>query len=173
MKRNAEKRAVHEEARTAAEEADQSISDALQQTLDEARMVLPGIQALFGFQLIVVFNEGFDLRLSGVEQMLHLAAIVLVTAAIALVMTPAAYHRQVLPRQASSSFLLLASRFISAAMVPLAAGLAIDVYLVAKVITDQGAFSAVLALGIFAALAMLWFGYPQWRASARHRQAAD
>jgi hypothetical protein len=27
--------------------------------IEEARMVLPGIQALFGFQLIAVFNERF------------------------------------------------------------------------------------------------------------------
>jgi hypothetical protein len=31
-----------------------SIKDALQQTRDEARMVLPGIQASFGFRLIAV-----------------------------------------------------------------------------------------------------------------------
>jgi hypothetical protein len=30
-----------------------------QEAIDEARMVLPGIQALFGFQLIAVFNERF------------------------------------------------------------------------------------------------------------------
>ena len=35
----------------------ESIKDALQQTLEEARMVLPGVQALFGFQLIAVFSE--------------------------------------------------------------------------------------------------------------------
>jgi hypothetical protein len=30
-------------------------------------MVLPGIQALFGFQLIVVFNPAFNERLNGTE----------------------------------------------------------------------------------------------------------
>src|ERR1700694_2515161 len=28
-------------------------------TIEEARMVLPGIQAIFGFQLIAVFNQRF------------------------------------------------------------------------------------------------------------------
>jgi hypothetical protein len=28
-------------------------------TIEEARMVLPGVQALFGFQLIAVFNNSF------------------------------------------------------------------------------------------------------------------
>ena len=86
----------------AAAEAEQSLPDALQQTLDEARMVLPGLQALFGFQLIAVFSDGFERRLDATEQSLHLAAIVLVTIAIAIVMTPAAYHRQVEPRSATA-----------------------------------------------------------------------
>jgi hypothetical protein len=54
-------------------------------------MVLPGIQALFGFQLIAVFNERFK-ELTEDEQLIHFSA-VLVTIAIALIMTPAAYHR--------------------------------------------------------------------------------
>ena len=29
------------------------------QAIEEARMVLPGIQALFGFQLVTVFNDRF------------------------------------------------------------------------------------------------------------------
>ena len=44
--------------------------------LEECRMVLPGIQALFGFQLIAVFNEGFSDKLTPGEQKLHLAAII-------------------------------------------------------------------------------------------------
>ena len=117
------------------DDADESPKDALGQTLDEARMVLPGVQALFGFQLIAVFSDGFGRLLSEAEQTLHLAAIALVTIAIAMVMTPAAYHRQVDPRRATPAFIRLASRFVSAAMLPLAAGLALDLHLVSRVIT--------------------------------------
>jgi len=45
-----------------------SLKDAVQQLLDEARMVLPGIQTLLGFQLIACFNEGFAVRLDAAEQ---------------------------------------------------------------------------------------------------------
>jgi len=38
---------------------DLPLSKAAQLLLEECRMVLPGIQALFGFQLIVVFNSRF------------------------------------------------------------------------------------------------------------------
>ena len=88
-------------------ESGQSVNDALHQTLEEARMVLPGVQALFGFQLIAVFSDGFERRLDQNGQSLHLIAIVLVTIAIAIVMTPAAYHRQVEPRRATVAFLVL------------------------------------------------------------------
>jgi uncharacterized protein DUF6328 len=55
-------------------------------------MVLPGIQALFGFQLIVVFNARFH-DFTALEQVLHLIALLLDAVAIVLIMTPAAYHR--------------------------------------------------------------------------------
>ena len=35
-----------------------------QMAIEEARMVVPGLQALFGFQLIAIFNRRFELRLS-------------------------------------------------------------------------------------------------------------
>jgi hypothetical protein len=57
--------------------------------IEEGRMVLPGIQALFGFQLIVVFSEQFR-QLEPGEQILHFVALVLVAVAIAVIMTPAA-----------------------------------------------------------------------------------
>ena len=62
------------------------------EAIEEARMVLPGMQALFGFQLIAVFNERFK-ELTENERFIHFNATVLVTIAIALIMTPAAYHR--------------------------------------------------------------------------------
>ena len=62
--------------------------DQAKNALDEARMVLPGIQALFGFQLIAIFNDGFDTKLSSSEQDLHLAAISLVAVAVVLIMAP-------------------------------------------------------------------------------------
>jgi hypothetical protein len=50
-------------------------------------MLLPGIQALFGFQLIAVINDGFSQRLSSAEQQLHYPSIILTVIAVILVMT--------------------------------------------------------------------------------------
>jgi hypothetical protein len=141
------------------------IKDALQQTLEEARMVLPGVQTLFGFQLIAVFSEGFARRLSEAEQSMHLGALMLVTIAIALLMTPAAYHRQVDPRRATVALLKLASHLISGAMLPLAGGLALDLYLVARVITDSHALAAAIGIAALTLFLALWFVLPRWRAA--------
>jgi hypothetical protein len=151
----------------------ESLDHALQQTLDEARMVMPGVQALFGFQLIAVFNDGFERLLSEGERSLHLAAIVLVTIALAIVMTPAAYHRQVEPRRATESFLTLASRLVSGAMLPLAAGLALDVYLIARIVTGATTLGAAIGAAVFAMFVALWFVFPQWRAAQARRRSGS
>jgi hypothetical protein len=70
------------------------LDSAASHLLEECRMVLPGIQALFGFQLIAVFNQGFDEKLTSGEQQLHFLALFLVALSAALVMAPAAIHRQ-------------------------------------------------------------------------------
>ena len=72
------------------------LSKAAEYLIEECRMVLPGIQALFGFQMIAVFNQRFR-ELPGSLQIVHLAATGLVALAAGLVMTPAAYHRTAEP----------------------------------------------------------------------------
>src|SRR5690348_9561039 len=86
------------------------LSKAAELLLGECRMVLPGIQALFGFQLIAVFNNSFSQMLTPPEQKLHLFALSLTAIAIALVMTPAAFHRQTGPEKITGQFIRLATR---------------------------------------------------------------
>src|SRR5262245_59041588 len=97
-----------------------SLDSAAAHILEECRMVLPGIQALFGFQLIAVFNEGFAEKLSGAEQYVHLGAIILIVVAVALVMAPAALHRFTSQREVSERFIWLSSRLLLLSMLPLA-----------------------------------------------------
>src|SRR5437870_6994967 len=96
-----------------------SLDSAAAHLLEECRMVLPGIQGLFGFQLIAVFNEGFGEKLTEAEQYMHYAAIVLVCVAIALVMAPAALHRQTSLREVSERFVWRSSQLLLASMLPL------------------------------------------------------
>src|SRR5690242_15040880 len=91
----------------------ESLSKQADHALEEARTVLPGAQALFGFQLIAVFNQRFE-RMTDLQQGLHLAALFAVAVAIALLMTPAIYHRQVEPETVSQAFLTVATRSLRA-----------------------------------------------------------
>jgi hypothetical protein len=137
--------------------------------LEECRMVLPGIQGLFGFQLIAVFSEQFHQQLGRAEQGLHLLAIALIGVAIALIMTPAAAHRQSNPRQVSAAFIRLSTRLLLCSMAPLSVGVCIDFYLVARVITGTQAaawFTAALA----AVFVTLWWVVP--RMFRRHEARA-
>jgi hypothetical protein len=140
-------------------EEDTALKDIAQETLEEARMVLPGIQALFGFQLIAAFNERFH-QLGDTEQVMHYGALVLVAVAVALIMTPAAYHRLAEQRSVSKFFVQLASWLIAGAMVPLMGALAIDVYLVGRVVLGSAAVSGAIAAGVLILLAGLWFAFP-------------
>src|SRR4051794_11418260 len=103
-----------------------SLADATTHLLEECRMVLPGVQALFGFQLIAVFNSGFTEKLSHAEQSAHLLALALVAIAGALIMSPASYHRQTSPRAASTHFIRLGGRLLVTALVPLLLGIGLD-----------------------------------------------
>jgi len=133
-------------------------------TIEEARMVLPGIQALFGFQLVAVFNGRFQ-DLTGVEQVLHLIALLMVAIAVGLIMTPAAYHRIAERGIVSRKFVDLASRFIECAMLPLMFGIAIDLFLLARLILKQVPLSAAVAIAMLLILLTLWYVFP-WTAVA-------
>jgi hypothetical protein len=137
-----------------------SLAEAVTHLLEECRMVLPGIQALFGFQLIAVFNNRFE-DLSEPEQFMHLAALSCVAIAVALVMSPASYHRLTGSREVTDKFLWLANRLLLFSMYFLACGTALDFYIVSRLILDNRPLSAALAVGLVAVLVTLWFLLPK------------
>ena len=148
-------------AKPSNEREELSLNDAASHVLEECRTVVPGMQALFGFQLIAVFSSAFGEQLSSMERMLHLIAIVLVTIAIALVMTPAALHNQTEPLAVSSRFIRISSRLLMASMAPLALGLCLDIYLVARVIVGTRGVAATVAASLLGVFIVLWLVLPR------------
>ncbi len=138
-----------------------TLGDAIGALLEECRMILPGVQALFGFQLIAVFNQGFGEKLSAGEQVVHLLALALVAISGALIMAPAAYHRQTAPRmEASDGFMVLASRLLLVALAPLMLGIALDFYLISHIILKDSGLSLVLSILLFAVFVIAWYLMP-------------
>lgn len=139
--------------------------------LEECRIVLPGLQVLFGFQLAVVFSDRFAKVLSPAHQGLHLLAMGLVAVAVAVIMTPAAYHRQAEPQEVSEGFVLLSTWLLLASMPLLAVAICLEFYVVAQVVLE-GAVVAWIAAGLLTVFLALWLILP-WVASRRQRRRAQ
>lgn len=149
------------------------LGQAAKTLLEECRMVLPGIQALFGFQLMVVFQQAFDEKLNVSERRLHLLAIALIAGAIALVMAPAAYHRQTDPGRVSDHFIRLSSALLLWSMLPLALGIWLDFYLIARLITERESLAMVLAMLLLAFFFAFWIALPRLNRSRDGRDASS
>jgi hypothetical protein len=140
----------------------ETLKDQARNSLDESRMVLPGIQAVFGFQLIAVFNERFD-GLDIALKLTHLTSLCLVVVAMALLMTPAAYDRIAEPDYVSANFLRRTAWFLTIAMAALACAVAVEMYVIVMLVTARP-WIAFLACAIsFGTFVSLWFVGP-WRA---------
>ncbi len=146
------------------------LTDKIKHVLTECRVVLPGSQALLGFQFICVLTESFD-RLPNLSKYIHLAALGLNALTIVLLITPAAYHRLVEQGEETEHFHRFASKILVAALVPLALGLAGDVYVVVQKVTESPLVSVVSALVVLAIFWELWFGLTLYRRT--QRQYAD
>lgn len=137
------------------------LSTKVEQMLTEARVIIPGCQALLGFQLIAMLTRAFD-ELPQDAKIMHAAGLCCVTIATILLMTPAALHRLSFGGDDSEPFLRLGSAFVIAASLPLTLGIAADVYVVFLKITHSTAITIAAGLTLFAAMLLLWYFYPIW-----------
>lgn len=157
---------AREDAMSGEEREEVELSQAASYLLDECRMVLPGVQAIFGFQLIAVFNQRFAEDLPEFAQRLHFASLTLVALAAALVMTPAAYHRMTGIAHVSRRFLDTSSRLVLASMVSLAVGLSLDYFVVGWLVFESMAMAAAAA-AMLAVFTLLWFAFPYSRRGSK------
>ena len=148
----------------------ESLEEEATHATDEARMVLPGVQAIMGFQLIAVFNQRFE-TLAHFEQWLHLAAFFLVTLSMGLIMAPAAYHRQMERGCVTRRFVDLASRLLTLSLPPLILGLACDAFILGRLAGGSLWVAMLGATGVTVLLAGLWFVLP--RVAGKRLDGAD
>ncbi|MBB2964315.1 DUF6328 family protein [Methylobacterium sp. R2-1] len=131
----------------------------IEQMLTEARVVLPGAQALLGFQLVITFSEAFE-KLPFATKVVHLVALGLLALTVVWLMAPAAFHRIVYAGEDTPEFHALGSRFLLAASVTLALGISADLgVVVAKTVASDiaGVLAAVVSLAL---LVGLWHVHP-------------
>ncbi|WP_198120847.1 DUF6328 family protein [Massilia rhizosphaerae] len=127
--------------------------------IEEARCILPGLQAVFGFQTIAVFNERFhDLALYA--QACHMAGLALMVIAMALLMTPAVYYRAQ-HGYATSLMVKVSRRAIRSGLLPLALGLSLDMLTVVSLATDRLSLSIAAAVASLLLFVGLWYLIPR------------
>ncbi len=138
------------------------LKEKIDQTLTEIRVVLPGAQALLGFQFASLLVEGFE-KLPQTSKYIHFVSLSLMALAVIFMMTPPAYHRIVERGENTEHFYRLASRMLLASMIPLALGIAGDLYVVAQKITSSETLAIIIAALMLALFYGLWFGYTLYK----------
>ncbi|MGB8507414.1 MAG: DUF6328 family protein [Pyrinomonadaceae bacterium] len=165
------KEELREVAKMEAEEEQETdagtkLKDKIRHVLTEARVVLPGAQALVGFQFVAVLMESFE-KLPPWSKYVHLLSLAMTSLTVILLMTPAAYHRIVEQGESTEHFHKFASRMVIASMVPLALGICGDVYVVVRKVLDSQLVAVVAALVMLALFWELWFGLTIYRRTQR------
>ncbi len=139
-------------------QASETLNDKIKHVLTEARMVLPGAQALLGFQFVTMVLDDFD-RLPESSKQVHLISLLATALSTILLMAPAAHHRIVEQGAITEAFHRLAGRYIIWSMVPLALGVTGDFYVVMRKVTGSIWLASTSAAVLLAASYGLWFGY--------------
>jgi hypothetical protein len=134
------------------------LSDKIKEALIEARMILPGAQALLGFQVANALTNSFD-QLPRTSQWAHLLSLICIAVSTVFLITPAAYHRIAEHGEDSEGFYLLCGRLLLVALFWLGLGLSADLWIVVRKVSQSDALSNVVALTTLVFSYGLWFGY--------------
>jgi hypothetical protein len=132
------------------------------QLLTEARVIIPGAQALLGFQLTVTLTRAFA-QLPPGTKMIHAVALCCIAFAVILLMATAALHRISFGGEDDPEFLRIGSVLVIGAPVPLAAGIALDTYVAAERALDSMNAAGALAATALVVLLGLWYVFPIWK----------
>ncbi len=135
------------------------LHEKIDQMLTEARVILPGAQALMGFQFVVTMSKAFG-ELPEEIRTVHFIALLLIAFAITLLIAPAAVHRLAFGGLDIERVHSIGSQLVTMALVPLALGIGADLFVASfKVLGSEWTAAVVSALGAMLLLG-LWYGLP-------------
>ena len=126
--------------------------------IEEARVILPGLQAVFGFQTAAVFSARFT-DLQEYAAICHLIGLALIVVAMAMLMTPAVYYRAQ-HGNATSRMVRVSRKSIRGALIPMSLGFSLDMLTVMSLATDALAISIGAAVVTLATFVGLWYIIP-------------
>jgi hypothetical protein len=140
-------------------ETETGLKTKIEQLLTEARVMIPGGQALLGFQFVATLTNSFE-RLPSEIKLIHLAGLVAVALSVLLLMTPAALHRLAFHGEDDPQFFAIGSRLVVTAAFPLALGISADIAVVAYKIVDSDTAAFAIAGTAFAVFLTAWYVFP-------------
>jgi hypothetical protein len=147
------------------------IQKKLKIALDETRMLIMGVQILIGFQLQAIVQESFATLPSSSRICIGVALILMVCTA-GLLIAPAAQHRLVEFGEASPRIIAATTRFMEAALLAFALGIALDLY--AAIERIAGFLSGLLSgTAAFVVALAFWYGSALIFPLARAKQEQD
>lgn len=130
----------------------------LLELLNELRVVLPGVQALFAFLLIVPFNDRFA-DVTSAQRFVYSVALLASALACVLFITAPAFHRLRFRRHDKVQLLRIGNRCAIAGMAALAVAMAAGVFLVTGYLFGIG-MGTLLAAGVALSIGILWWVVP-------------
>ena len=148
------------------EDKEQSLETRIGQALTELRVILPGAQALFGFQFTVVLTESFE-KLPAFSKGIHFASMVAVALAIILLMAPAAYHRLAANGNAEERVLSYTTSVMLGALALLALAMVGDGFVTIRKIFGHAMLAGAISAALLIGFAVLLYGIPL---AARYRR---
>ena len=144
--------------RRSKEELDQEWSE----LVEEHRLAMPGVQVLFGFLLILPFQNRFQ-DLTTEQEYVYFSSLVSATLAVVLLITPTVAHRIRWRKGDKEALLQQATRTALAATVFFAAAMTAAVFLITDFLFGAPVTAPVTAV-IAATFTWFWYGLPLWRA---------
>jgi Family of unknown function (DUF6328) len=135
--------------------------------LQELRVLIPGVQVLSGFLLILPFNQGFS-QIVLAEKWVYLSAFLCGVVSLILLTAPAAQHRIERPLRDPARFKQYANRMTIIGLIPLSLALILTTQLIVARTVGTG-ISLVMAAGVTALLLAVWWIWPLLARARRAR----
>jgi hypothetical protein len=131
----------------------------IEQMLTEGRVILPGVQALLGFQFVVMLTKSFG-ELPPAARTLHVIALMSLAITIVLLIAPAAIHRITFGGDDDPRLHWVGSALMTAALLPLTCGICCDMWVALTKLFGEGVVAVVGAAGAAVLLLGFWYVLP-------------
>lgn len=140
------------------ETRDETLTRNLNELLQEVRIAQTGVQFLFGFLLSVAFTARYAAA-SGFEQAVHLVAVVAAAVSVALLTSPAAWHRALSGKKHRARLIAVGNRLTIAGLACLAVTMTATVLLLFKIVAGPVVATVVTTVAVVA-FGAIWFLLP-------------